>query len=95
MLASSCLFTYPAHGDSVDAAASSHQTSLHFCFNEKIFFSPLYLKHVLPMEACITYDRNALINIGKRSAGIGLSATDLDMITAYNIFWSPSQTSWI
>ncbi len=45
-------------------------------------------------EAHIAYDRNTLISIGKESAGIGLSAADLETITAHNIFRPPSQIGW-
>ncbi len=44
-------------------------------------------------EAHIIYDRKSLINIRKGTTGIGLSAMDLEVITAHNVFRPPSQTS--
>ncbi len=45
-------------------------------------------------EAHITYGRNTLINVRKGSSDIVLSTADLETITAYSIFRSPSQTNW-
>ncbi len=56
-------------------------------------FSPLLLKHILAMEARITYNVNTLINVRKGSTGIGLSTADLQTIISRNIIWSPKQIS--
>ena len=56
-----------------------HSTDL-FCAtvlpqNSQLFF-------LFPsIETCITHDKNALINVRKGSAGIGLNANDIGMIT--------------
>ncbi len=71
----------------VDAAASSSH-KLHNIF---VLISYLF---TFITEARIAYDRNTHINIGKGSAGIELSAADIETITAHNIFRPPSQTSW-
>ncbi len=61
-----------------DAVASS---SLKLCY----ILVLIYYFFTFITEAHITYDRNTLINVGKGSAGIGLSTADLETITTHNI----------
>lgn len=51
---------------------------------------PQNSQHFALIEACITDDKNTLINVRKGSAGIGLNAEDLGMITAHSLFRSAS-----
>lgn len=71
----------------VDAVAGS---SLKLCYTlvfNLLFFSPLIT------ETLMSYGRNTLINFGKESVGIGLSAVDLDAISINGICKPASQTS--
>ncbi len=61
------------------------QTLLHVYVCCCLFF--FYLNY----QNMYTYDRLTFINTGNGSAGIGLSAADLEMITAHNIFQPPAR----